>query len=262
MNKFFSITAIGLLALSFSFQSCKKDDDITPAPTTPSTPTGSIRMTFENHFGDSTLDLGTESYITANNDTLVCTTFKYYISNIRFTDMDGNTWSEPESYHLVDASSASSLSFVISGIPQKHYTSVSYTIGVDSARNVSGSQTGALDPGNGMFWTWNTGYIFAKLEGTCPQSNSPAHAVTFHIGGYAGQYAAQRNVSITFGSTHAMVTESGVPVVTLKADAAEWFCTPNLIDLSTTSNAVMPNATSASIADNYANMFSLLSVQN
>ncbi|WP_316930094.1 MbnP family protein, partial [Hymenobacter sp. IS2118] len=39
-------------------------------------------------------------------------------------------------------------------IPVGDYQSVSFTVGVDSARNVAGAQTGALDPNNGMFWTW------------------------------------------------------------------------------------------------------------
>jgi hypothetical protein len=59
-----------------------------------------------------------------------------------------------------------------------------FMIGVDSARNNSGAQTGALDPTNGMFWSWSTGYIMAKFEGTSAQSPAAANALKFHIGGF------------------------------------------------------------------------------
>jgi hypothetical protein len=57
-------------------------------------------------------------------------------------------------------------------------------LGVDSIRNVSGIQTGALDPLKGMFWTWNSGYVMAKLEGSSESSNSAGNRFTYHIGGF------------------------------------------------------------------------------
>ena len=53
----------------------------------------------------------------------------------------------------------------LADIPNGEYTKVNYTIGVDAARNTEGAQDGALDLVNGMFWSWNTGYIFMKMEG-------------------------------------------------------------------------------------------------
>ena len=260
-SKFLLFPAI-CLAIAALFSSCKKDDDMHDDDHTHSG-TGYIRLSFTNMFGDSLLELAAaENYVTANNDTFACTTFKYYVSNVKFTDMDGNVWSESESYHLVNAADANSCSFVIGNIPQEHYTSLSFMIGVDSARNISGTQTGALDPANDMFWTWSTGYIFAKLEGESPQSTSASNNVTYHIGGYSGQYAGQRTVNISFGTDHALVTETGTPDIQMKADVAEWFTSPNTISIATTSNAMMPGTTTASIADNYANMFSLIAVQN
>ena len=43
-------------------------------------------------------------------------------------------------------------------------------LGVDSLRNVTGVQTGALDPAMDMYWTWNTGYVMAKLEAAAQQA--------------------------------------------------------------------------------------------
>lgn len=55
-------------------------------------------------------------------------------------------------YFLIDASDAGSTTIALQALPGK-YDQVAFTIGVDSIRNISGAQTGALDPGKGMFWT-------------------------------------------------------------------------------------------------------------
>ena len=54
-------------------------------------------------------------------------------------------------------------------MPAGNYNSLSFLLGVDSMHNVSGAQTGALDPANDMFWTWNSGYVMAKMEGASPR---------------------------------------------------------------------------------------------
>jgi hypothetical protein len=66
-------------------------------------------------------------------------------------------------YFLVDFSDTTTTTLKLTILPYL-YNRLSFVIGVDSARNVSGAQTGALDPANGMFWTWNTGYIMAKWK--------------------------------------------------------------------------------------------------
>jgi hypothetical protein len=205
--------------------------------------------------------LGTEAYPTANNDTITIDIFKYYVTNIKLTDDDGNVYSVPDSYYLINAANTSSQTITLSGIPGAHYTNMTFLLGVDSARNVSGAQTGALDPANGMFWTWSTGYIMAKMEGTSPQSTAASNSVTFHLGSFSGANSALRWISIPL-TTHLSVTSTGNPLITIKADASEWFKTPTTLDLATTNNVMMPGATSVSIVNNYSDMFSLISVQN
>ena len=57
-------------------------------------------------------------------------------------------------------------------------------LGVDSVLNYNGVHEGALDPINGMYWTWQTGYINCKLEGNiiCDSSRK---SFEYHIGGYS-----------------------------------------------------------------------------
>ena len=41
-----------------------------------------------------------------------------------------------------------------------------------------------LDPMNGMYWTWQSGYINVKLEGKSNRCQTRNHIFQYHIGGY------------------------------------------------------------------------------
>lgn len=260
-----------ILGIASFTSACKKEtvDPEAPPVTTPVTPvvvvpTGSaICLSFENYVANDPLILDqTLRYQNANGDSYSVEMFKYYISNVAFMDNMGNTWFEPNSYHLVDAADTNSLKIYIDSMPAATYTSVSFMIGVDSTRNVSGTQTGALDPSNGMFWTWSSGYIMAKVEGRSPSSTASFDLFVFHIGGYAGSYAGQRIANPSFNSAIATVTTTSVPKIHMKSDVNEWFQSPNVIDFATLSNVSVPGANSVIISDNYANMFSITSIDN
>lgn len=256
-----SIFALMLAATSLLYTGCKKDEEPTPVDEDHHAGAGTLRINMVPVFGDSLLELGTESYVTANSDTLTVNMFKFYISNIVLTDDAGGTYAVPDGYYLINAANTSSQTITINDVPGGHYNNITFLVGVDSVRNVSGAQTGALDPANGMFWTWSSGYIMAKLEGTSPQSNSSMDGVTYHIGGFSGANSGLRTVSVPL-TTNASVTTTGNPLVTISCDAGEWFDAPNIIDISTTSFTMSPGATSVMIADNYSGMFTLTSVQN
>jgi hypothetical protein len=260
MKKKVLLTAMIAVATALVFTGCKKDEE-EPAVDDHHTGTGTARINFVQMFGDSILDLGTEAYPTANNDTVTVDIFKYYVTNIKLTDDGGNVYSVPDSYYLINAANSASQTVTLSGIPSAHYTNLTFLLGVDSARNVSGAQTGALDPANGMFWTWSTGYIMAKMEGTSPQSTASMNGVTFHLGGFTGANSALRWISIPL-TTHLSVTSTGNPLVTVKADASEWFKTPTTLNLATTNNVTMPGMMANTIINNYSDMFTLISVQN
>ena len=112
------------------------------------------------------------------------TNFKYYISNIKLIDEAGKAHINADSYYLVRHDDSASMDIELTDIPSGKYKSISFLIGVDSLHNCSGAQSGALDPVNGMFWTWNQGYIFFKLEGKSPSSKSSGGIYEYHIGGY------------------------------------------------------------------------------
>lgn len=57
-------------------------------------------------------------------------------------------------------------------------------LGVDSVLNYNGVHEGSLDPINGMYWAWQTGYIHCKMEGNIV-CDSIKQRFEYHIGGYS-----------------------------------------------------------------------------
>jgi hypothetical protein len=198
-----------------------------------------------------TNDLGEDYSVTA---------FKFYLSNLSIADAQGGTAYEKESYHLVDASDSTTLVFQ-APLSRISFDHLNFMIGVDSLRNVSGAQTGALDPTNGMFWTWNSGYIMAKLEGISPSSPDPGQRFQYHIGGYAGAEATQRWVSLGFPGSKAYTLAANTPLeVTITVDIDKWFRSAHELPIASIPLMMTPGIQSAMYADNYATMFSVTNV--
>lgn len=265
MKNLFKITAIALIAITLT--NCKKDKDKEPepepTPVAPTVTTGSLKINFEAMVGSDDLVLGTSTtYTNQAGNTFNVTAYKYYISNIKITKMDNSVWTETNSYHLIDHTDSTSTLVSIPNVPFGNYKAIEFMIGVDSARNNSGAQTGALDPTNGMFWSWNSGYIMAKIEGNSPQSTAAANKLTFHIGGFSGVNKTMQVVSPSFNGDTAKVTNTISPEIHLSSNLLEWFQTPTMVDFSTTNTIHMPGASAKTIANNYADMFTVEHIHN
>lgn len=166
---------------ALTLNSCKEPHPAEPHPTE-----GIVEIEFDHKWGPSNAAFVMNSPLThpASGETITFTTLKYYISNVKLRKEDGTWWSQPESYHLIVVGENTAPSINLEKVPVGAYTAIEYTIGVDSTRNVSGAQTGALAPSNGMFWSWMTGYIFIKAEGSSPESGASNGLFSYHIGGF------------------------------------------------------------------------------
>jgi len=177
---------------------CKKDTIVTPVEDLP-TVAPSLNINFKALANNSVLVPNSKWYTNVSQDSFTVTKFNYYISNIKLTRSDGTVFTEPESYHLIRHVEGST-SFTINNLPEGNYTAMEFLIGVDSLRNVSGAQTGALDVANVMFWDWNTGYIFFKLEGNYRSSVTHGQDYTIHIGGFSGKYSCLQKCKLSFAN--------------------------------------------------------------
>jgi len=124
---------------------------------------------------------------------------------------------------------------------------------VDSIKNVSGVQEGALDPMKGMFWTWKSGYIFAKLEGQSDSSHLPSHYFTYHIGGINQNENALRVVQLNIPVTY----NQSKKIIHIDANILQWFSSVHSIKIASTGYCHQPGALAVAIADNYSKMFSI-----
>jgi hypothetical protein len=245
------LTAFLAILTSITLFSCQKKD---AQPTT--TGTGTVKLEFLNNVGSSSLKMDGTYYTNAHGDSFKVTRFNYYISNIKLIGSGSAQYTEAESYHLIQQIEPLSTAFNITEVPTGAYTGVTFMIGVDSARNVAGAQTGDLDPTEGMFWDWNTGYIMLKFEGSSPQSSQAGKLLQFHVGGFSGVNSAVRTVTLNFPNP-ITVNTTNVNHIHLAADVLALFKSPNVVDFSAISLMQDPGTNAKMFADNYANMFSV-----
>ena len=225
------------------------------------TNTGTVKITFVNKVKSSPLVLNTETYTNPFNEAYTISKFKYYISNINLNG-SGATITENNSYHLVDAAVPASMSFSFeTGV--NSFSGISFMIGVDSARNSSGAQTGALDPLNDMFWTWNSGYVMAKMEGNSPQSSQVGNRIEYHIGGFKGINGVLKTINLSFpAGKQVIIKEDQTSEIIIEADLDSWWHNPNDITIANQPVSTDPGVTAKKIADNYSKMFTVTDILN
>jgi endonuclease/exonuclease/phosphatase family metal-dependent hydrolase len=108
-------------------------------------------------------------------------TLKCYVGHIELLDMNKQIIGRDSvSYRLIDFKKSNSLNFSInSNLSYASY--VRLTLGVDSTTNAAGVHCCALDPANGMYWSWQSGYIQFKLEG----KEKDGTTLNLHLGGFS-----------------------------------------------------------------------------
>ena len=209
-----------------------------------------LSIKFINVVGDSSIQLG-NTYINSFNETFTVRNFKYYISHIQLKDKAGKFHNISNDYYLVNEADTASLSIELQHNVNE-IISIRFLLGVDSLRNVSGVQTGALDPAKGMFWTWNSGYIMAKLEGKSAASKAPGNYFTYHIGGFKQKEGVARWIELSLSTNNPPGT------IYIKADALKWFKSVHDIRIAEKPVCHEPGELAMLIADNYSTMFSIM----
>jgi hypothetical protein len=85
---------------------------------------------------------------------------------------------------------------------------ISLLFGIDSAIQVGGVGTGALDPLRGMYWTWQTGYVQWKMEGAI-RVDGVESPLELHLGGFDGATKSQSMLSdyLIYPTTNSVIAE-------------------------------------------------------
>ena len=156
-----------------------------------------IAIQFYPIFMEAPLKLTEENFNPAS-DSITIEVFKCYISNLKLFLDDQLVFTEPSSYHLLNAEEPSSLSLSLKTSAELNFNRLSFIVGVDSLTNAQGPMEGDLDPIHGMYWTWQSGYINFKLEGQSIESSARNQGYQFHLGGFldGNEAAVSVNLSI------------------------------------------------------------------
>lgn len=214
------------------------------------TSNGNVNINFSEMFGNTPLKLAPDSFNTASGDTVKITDLKYYVSHVTFTRADGSQFNT-QNHKLIDFGNVNNA--IVLPLAAGNYTKVSFLLGVDSLNNHSGMQEGDLDPSYGLFWGWNTGYIFYRIKGRYGAAQS---AYAYDIGGVANLLKIEVDLS-------GVKVEKNNPTILLKHDVSKFFNAPNAVTLRNVSSQIhtandplIPTFTA-----NMKGMFSLISVQ-
>lgn len=234
-----------------------------------SSDTGTLQIVFDNVVGDQDLQLRKGNYTNVIGEPFNVTLLNYFVSNIRLHRSDGSSYIVPQdsSYFLISESDTSSQTITLRGVPTGGYSAISFLVGVDSLRSTMdiARRKGVLEPGgvqnNGMYWDWNSGYIFFKLEGSSPLvAADPVgeNRFLFHVGLFGG-YSAQtinnlRAITLPFAGNAVRLNANESAQITIQADVLKVFDGPTRVSL-VANPAVMVSTYSAIIATNYAHMF-------
>ncbi|HEX5024604.1 MAG TPA: MbnP family protein [Agriterribacter sp.] len=241
---------------SFLFWSCQKelkDQQVSHA-------TYPLHIIFRPVIKDQPLVPG-QNHTNAFGEDYNISAFRFYVSKLGLKSNSATVPLPTETkYRLADAGLTNTLSFSLS-TDQNTFSSLSFQLGVDSIDNVSGAQSGDLDPAKGMFWTWNSGYIMAKLEGASSYSSVPDGNFTYHIGGFSGATNAIRSISMqTPGGAPVTLNENKATTILIIADIDKWFNAVHPLKIADHAFVHSPGELAKLYADNYATMFSITEI--
>ena len=133
------------------------------------------------------------------NKTDSITKFKFYISQIKLIGNKKQPFRPEQEHFLIDFHHDSTTSHLIrfDSLDPKSIQKIEFTLGVDTKTSAGGIGEGVLDPVNGMYWTWQSGYINFKMEGVSDKSPARKNRFQLHLGGFKKPYVSAQTVTLS-----------------------------------------------------------------
>lgn len=251
---------IGLIGLSIFATSCD-DDSMGNVPNA----TNTVQIEFDNRFGSTDLVLGTTTATNASGEEYTVSTLNYFVSNVSLMSDMGEMISFPDQYFLVKESDSGSQFIDLPEVPSGNYSHLNFTVGVDSLKSISdvSARTGVLDVASygedNMYWSWNMGYIFFKIEGNSDVVDvQGSDRFAFHIGGFGGRDAVTPNnlQEVELHLDGVTVSASNAPQIHVVFDVSKVMDGANTISLAETP-AIHNPAVGKGVSQNYVTAFAV-----
>ena len=219
MKKILFIT----LLIAITFSSCDK-----PTQT-------DLTINFTQSVDETELTTNSMIYINSAGENYDVKTLKYLISDITLHADDGSTLLLDE-VHFIDISDESTFRLTVEDIPNNNYTSISYTMGLDTIKNINNLYINESYH-SGMAWpeTNGGGYHYMKLEGAY---NNDSTFYNTHTGGTMGGDYSFNNVediSLTVDD------DLGNVSINVNMEINNWYNSPNQIEFSSYGMGIMMN---------------------
>lgn len=238
----FKLIVFGVACLTLVISvSCRKDS----VSTTPDLPALTIRL---RHLSMGKKLMQAAAVQDSSGATLSLSKFQYYLSGIRLeTENPMDTYREADSFHLIKAlENGGETLLSLPGVDFRAYKTLLVQIGLDSITNQKTGGTGALDPGNGMYWPWSSEYKFMVLEGSF-QYPDTSGAFLFHIAGNA----CFRTIRIPLQEGGNSVSIGGGSEIILDVNLASLLGAPHPVDFRKMNNVMSAESGARKLADNY-----------
>lgn len=185
-----------------------------------------------------------QSYGIGNpKDTLQLETIRFYVSDVGFYNNNKLVAAATQKHYLMDAELPESLVIDCKRKTKQPANTLRFAIGVDSATNESGARSGPLDPIHGMYWTWQSGYINFKLEGSSTLCNTRLHRFQLHIGGYQQPYNTFQRIILPIGDNE---------TTTIDVELDKFM---EQINLQQNSEVMSPGAMALQMANSFSTIF-------
>ena len=187
-----------------------------------------------NHYVDGTeLVVNDMIYTNPSNDNYSIQTLRYLISDITL-HTDNGTETLLDEVHFIDISIDSSLILHIPDINKNTYTSISFTMGLDSIKNNTNL---FLNESFFPSFTWpeflGGGYHYMQLEG---DFNTVFNGYTTHTGGTNG-------IDFSFDKVFPIINEiNNITDININMEITNWYKNPEIFNL--TSDGIMGNINS------------------
>jgi hypothetical protein len=201
-------------------------------------------LSFSGFFGNEKLEEGKKYFSAVHHDSVSVDVCRFYISDVVL--YAGDMPVAEYSNKLIDLFDSTSSSLNLQFYGMSNVTEIRFKLGIDSTTNVAGVGSGDLDPTRGMYWTWQSGYINLKLEGTSRLCKSNRDKFQYHIGGYSAPVNSLRNVILK--------VEKDEGDFNVHVDVAQLL---GHIDLAGVTHIMSPSAKSQELADHAVKMFSI-----
>lgn len=156
-------------------------------------------LRFEFTVEGAQLNVGQKYYLESVKDTLQVDHLQLYIGQLSFWKAGQEVYHLEKEYHLLDVTNDASLALTYPSAID--FDQIRFRFGVDSLTNAAGAQGGDLDPTQGMYWAWQSGYINFKLEGVSPICPSRNNRFQYHLGGFQAPYATSQMIQLKVKKT-------------------------------------------------------------